>query len=59
MLFSHNTVDMTSFIFSTVCGLIEKLSLSKMPFKSDPVISKLILFCYYGFKCLYFIQHLN
>lgn len=28
------------FIFSAVCGLIEKLSLSKMPFKNDPVISK-------------------
>lgn len=47
--------------FSTVCSLIEKLSLSKMPFKNDPVISKLIIFkCYYqGFhftKC--HISHL-
>lgn len=44
------------FVFLLVCCLIEKLSLSKMPFKNDPVISKLIIFkCYYqGFhftKC--------
>uniref|UniRef100_A0A8C1MYQ6 Tubulin-specific chaperone D n=1 Tax=Cyprinus carpio TaxID=7962 RepID=A0A8C1MYQ6_CYPCA len=29
-----------SCLFFSVCGLIEKLSLSKMPFKDDPVISE-------------------
>lgn len=31
------------FFVLTVCALIEKLSFSKMPFKNDPVISKLII----------------
>lgn len=30
------------FLFFSVCGLIEKLSLSKMPFEDDPVISESI-----------------
>lgn len=32
------------FYFFTVCSLIEKLSLSKMPFKNDPIISKAVLY---------------
>lgn len=29
-------------VYFTVCLLIEKLSLSKMPFKNDPVIGKFL-----------------
>lgn len=48
------------FVFSTVCFLIEKLSLSKMPFKNDPVISKFILESWYcALKRLCFLQLLS
>lgn len=36
--------DCLVFYFFTVCSLIEKLSLSKMPFKNDPIISKAVLY---------------
>uniref|UniRef100_A0A8C9YBP0 Tubulin-specific chaperone D n=1 Tax=Sander lucioperca TaxID=283035 RepID=A0A8C9YBP0_SANLU len=55
MVFSHNTVDVITFILSTVCGLIEKLSLSKMPFKNETVINYLFV----TYSLIFILLHLQ
>ncbi len=40
--FLHPDLVFSRRFFFSVCGLIEKLSLSKMPFEDDPVISESI-----------------